>query len=184
MISRRTFLIGAGQLITAATLQRYVAAIGSGSGPVIDAPKRTDYELVVITGEWSHMIGLWQDGLPVWGDSGSPYAEAYKLLHDLDIGEKLRGRNGEVGGLDFVQKVYKNKGLQISARCAGRGAGQKDLSISLLQAYLREMAEPARVVASNQPWDKFYSIWGSGRVEDWYKRNFPVKDDGGKYEPK
>ena len=139
MISRRTFLIGAGQLITAATLQRYVAAIGSGSGPVIDAPKRTDYELVVITGEWSHMIGLWQDGLPVWGDSGSPYAEAYKLLHDLDIGEKLRGRNGEVGGLDFVQKVYKNKGLQISARCAGRGAGQKDLSISLHQAYLRDV---------------------------------------------
>ena len=182
MISRRTFLVGAGQLVTAATLQRYIAAIGSGSGPVIDAPIRTDYELVVITGEWSHMIGLWRDGLPVWGDSGSPYAEAYKLLHDLNIGEKLRGRNGEVGGLDFVQKVY-DKGLQISARCAGRGAGQKDLSISLLQAHLREMGEPARVVASSQPWDRYYCIWGSGRVEDWYKRNFPVKDDGGKYEP-
>ena len=182
MISRRTFLVGAGQLVTAATLQRYIAAIGSGSGPVIDAPIRTDYELVVITGEWSHMIGLWRDGLPVWGDSGSPYAEAYKLLHDLNIGEKLRGRKGEGGGLDFVKKVY-DKGLQISARCAGRGAGQKDLSISLLQAHLREMGEPARVVASSQPWDRFYNIWGSGRVEDWYKRNFPVKDDGGKNAP-
>ena len=97
MISRRTFLVGAGQIVTAATLQRYIAARGSGSGPVIDAPFRTDYKLVVITGEWSHMIGLWRDDLPVWGDSGSPYAEAYKLLHDLNIGEKLRGRNGEVG---------------------------------------------------------------------------------------
>jgi len=117
------------------------------------------------------MIALGRDHLPVWGNSGSYYAEAYKLLDDLGIGEKLLGRSGEIGGLDFVQKDT-DRGLQISVRCAGSRTSQKDLSISLLQAHLREIGEPARVVASRQPWDNFYAIWGSAHFDDWYRKNF------------
>lgn len=212
MIDRRTFLVGTGLFLTAATLARYMRAIETGGPPIIDAPKKAKYELVVYPGRdyeinlapWDKtlVVPTWrewwmndnrriegepppdlQEFLDGWGiepleldnkmDSGafleswarseSPNAKAFRLLDKLNIGSKLKGVDGEVGELTYMDGPAPGNDY-LGVFC------DDDLTISLLQAQLREMGESIRVVIgdeANRPLPSFDSSQSTNQESGW-----------------
>ena len=186
-ITRRKFIVGAGSFITATTLARYQNAIDNGEKPIIDVPKKSDYELYInIDQEYQISLGSPNDfslpaNVPSWNeflsnfskkkaeelfqmwdlqeytkkeldstmqedlyegwyiDQYSPVIKAYNILDQLDLGDEIKSFKEGSYGLNFMN------GPVIGSDYRGVHCND-EMSISLLQARLRELNEPAKLV--------------------------------------
>jgi hypothetical protein len=79
-----------------------------------------------------------KDVLAEWATWDTPDAQAYTLLEEIDLGPPLLGHANECGGISFINAPSPGNGY-LGVHCHDL------LSVSLLQARLRELGETYEV---------------------------------------